>query len=138
MVSYKAKKNKNVVLLSSQHSSNILNESNKRNQKQFSTTMRSKEALIVYSRRASRYIYSSVKYTSKRWHVPFWCNILDLTCCNAFVLYSDVFPNHYQKQSHRRRLFLSDLGYRIESKLQRKKIVHYRFMQLTKSDSSNI
>ena len=30
MVSYKAKKNKNVVLLSSQHSSNILNESNKR------------------------------------------------------------------------------------------------------------
>ena len=30
MVSYKAKKNKNVVLLSSQHSSNILNESNNR------------------------------------------------------------------------------------------------------------
>ena len=49
-------------------------------------------------------------YTSKRWHVPVWCDILNLTCYNVFVLYSDVFPNHIQKQSHRRRLFLSDLS----------------------------
>ena len=88
-------------------SSNILNESNKRKPETILYYNATKRGVDCVDERVGTY---SVKYTSKRWHVPVWCNILDLTCYNAFVLNSDVFPNHHQKQSHRRKLFLSDLG----------------------------
>ena len=107
MVSYKAKKNKNVVLLLSHHSSNILNESNKRKPETILYNNATKGGIDCVDKRVGTY---SVKHPSKRWHVPVWCNTLDLTCYIAFVLYSNVFPNHHHKQSHRRRLFLSDLG----------------------------
>lgn len=50
----------------------------------------------------------SVKYKSKRWHVTIFCNLLDIACLNAFVLYNEVFPE--ENKSHRRRLFLISLG----------------------------
>ena len=107
MVSYKTKYIKNLVLRSSQHSLNILNESNKRKPGTILYYNATKGGVDCVHEQVGTY---SVKYTSKRWYVPVWCNILNLTCYSAFVLYSDVFPNHHQKQSHRRKWFLSDLG----------------------------
>ena len=90
----KQKKNKNIVLLSSQHSSNILNESNTRKPETILYYNATKGGVDCVDERVGTY---SVKYTTKRCHVPVWCNILDLTCYNGFILYSDVFPNHHQK-----------------------------------------
>ena len=67
MVSYKAKKNKNVVFLSSQHSSNILIESNKRKPETILYYNEAKESVDFVDERVDTY---SVKYKSKRWHVP--------------------------------------------------------------------
>jgi hypothetical protein len=113
IVSYKAKKNKNVCLLSSQHKSNKLSEGNKQKPETILYYNSTKGGVDCVDERVGTY---SVKYTSKRWHVPVWCNIIDLTCYNAFVLYTSTFPDYHSSKSHKRRLFLSDLGMALSQK----------------------
>ena len=62
MISYKAKKNKNVVLLSSQHSSSILNEFNKRKPETILYYNATKGGVDYVDERVGTY---SVKYTNK-------------------------------------------------------------------------
>jgi hypothetical protein len=58
----------------------------------------------------------SVKYKSRRWHVPVFCNLVDIAAYNAFILYQQCFPDWEKKKSHRRRLFLVELGVSLSEK----------------------
>ena len=64
------------LFLSSQHSSNILNESNKKKPETILYYNATKGGVDCVDERVGKY---SVKYTSKRCHVLVWCNILNLT-----------------------------------------------------------
>lgn len=114
LISYKAKKNKNVVLLSTQHNENRINEGNEKKKSEIVLYYNStKGGVDCVDERVSCY---SVKYISKRWHVNVFCNILDLSCFNTFVLYTSVFPTFEEKKSHKRRIFLSNLGMSLSQK----------------------
>lgn len=46
-----------------------------------------------------------------RWPVALFCNILDVSASNAFIIFNDIFPEwKIEKACRRRRLFLIDLG----------------------------
>ena len=126
IVSYKAKKNKNVFLLSSQHKDEKLSEGKTKKPEVILYYNSTKGGVDCVDERVGTY---SVKYTSKRWHVPVWCNLLDLTCYNAFILYTCVFPNYQNGKSHKRRLFLSELGMALSQK--------YRESRKANTSSSN-
>ena len=107
LVSYKAKKNKNVILLSTQHKENKISIGEKKKPELVLYYNKTKGGVDCADERIASY---SIKYISKRWHVPVFCNIVDLSCYNAYVLYTTVFQEYQQGKSHKRRLFLSDLG----------------------------
>lgn len=107
LVSYKSKTNKTVIALSSQHASTEIVSSSKQ-----------KPAIIVYYNSTKggcdaadqRIATYSVKYTSRRWHVVAFCNIVDISALNAYILFSLSDVEWNSNVSHRRRLFLLRLS----------------------------
>ena len=117
MAAYKAKKTKMVIILSSEHSMSTLSDADNRKP----------TAIIDYNHRKGgtdrmdQTIASyTTKYKSRRWHVPVFCNILDIACLNAYVLHKELFPQLNQDKSNRRRLFLLSLGFALTRHQQSK------------------
>lgn len=52
----------------------------------------------------------STKRKSRRWPMVLFYNILDVSAVNAFIIWSHVNPQWNAKKTHRRRLFLKQLG----------------------------
>lgn len=113
LLSYKTKKNKKVHLLSSQHTSCKLNNTPKRKPDTISYYNHTKGGVDCADERIGTY---SVKYKTKRWHVTVFCNILDMACLNAFILFCDVFPKYNEKKSNKRKLFLGELGLELSKR----------------------
>ena len=107
LTSYKAERNKTALVLSSQHNDNIISNGEKKKPEVILYYNDTKGGVDCVDERVATY---SVKYISKRWHVTVFCNIIDLSCYNAYVLYTLVHPNYQHGKSHNRRIFLSDLG----------------------------
>jgi len=107
LVSYKAKRNKCVILLSSQHSSSTVENTALKKPLAIADYNTSKFGVDVMDQMVANY---TVKYKSRRWHVTVFCNILDISCINAYVLHKEVFPKNNANKSHRRRLFLLQLA----------------------------
>ena len=107
LVSYKAKKNKIVLVLSSQHSTPCLTMRDDKKPTVITNYNETKGGVDTMDQMASTY---TTKYKSRRWHVAVFCNILDLSCLNAYILYSLIFPNQNANKSHRRRIFLVSLA----------------------------
>ena len=63
----------------------------------------------------------TVKFKCKRWHVAYFCNLLDLSAFNAFVIHSLHDESWNANKSHRRRLFLLELGFQLIRKHQIKR-----------------
>ena len=82
LLSYKAKKNKKVYLVSSQHTSCKLSDGPKKKPETILYYNSTKGGVDSVDERIGTY---SVKYKIKRWHVTVFCNILDMACYNAFV-----------------------------------------------------
>ena len=110
LVSYKAKCNKIVLLGSTQHMTNdIISQDNK------------KPAVIHYYNKTKggvdgldqRIGAYSVKWKSRRWHIPVFCDLVDISAYNAFILYTQCFPEWQKTKSHRRRVFLLELGIKL-------------------------
>lgn len=112
LVSYTAKKNKQVLVISSQHSSTAVDNSSKRKPIAILDYNKTKGGVDVMDQKVGSY---SVKYKARRWHVAVFCNILDISCLNAFVIFTGVFPGWNAGKSHRRRLFLIALGKQLVS-----------------------
>ena len=110
MTSYKAKRNKVVILLSSKHSASTVQQHEPFKLTTVLDYNDSKGGVDVMDKLVGAY---SVKYKSRRWHVAVFCNILDISCVNAFKLLLGVLPNRYGNKSHKRRIFLTELGFQL-------------------------
>ena len=97
LTSYKAKRNKTVLVLSSQHNDNKIGNGEKKKPEVILYYNDTKGGVDCVDERVATY---SVKYISKRWHVTVFCNIIDLSCYNAYVLYTLVHPNYQHGKSH--------------------------------------
>jgi hypothetical protein len=118
LVSYKAKKNKNVLVLSSQHRQPSVSQDPPNKPEVIYYYNSTKGGVDALDERVGTY---SVRYKTRRWHVRVFCDLLDIAAFNAFVLYSDVFPNYNAELSHRRRLFLTDLGMSLSKQYREEK-----------------
>ena len=107
-MSYKAKKNKVMLMISSAHNSRSIDQSDPTKKAevifQYNET---KGGVDVVDRMNGNY---SVKCKSRRWHVVIFCSVLDIACYNSFVLFSEVFPEYESNNCDKRRLFLIHLG----------------------------
>ena len=110
LVSYKAKQTKVVLVLSSQHSAaNVTNAENRKPQV-ICDYNKTKGGTDQMDQMIGSY---TTKYKSRRWHVPVFCNILDITCLNAFILHKLLVPECNSSKPNRRRLFLLALGHTL-------------------------
>ena len=103
LISYKAKSNKIVLLCSSQHSTNEIMPQENRKPLVIDYYNKTKGGVDAIDQRIGAY---TVKSRSKCWHIPVFCNLVDIASYNAFVLYQQCFLNWNKNKSHRRRLFL--------------------------------
>lgn len=107
LCAYKAKANKIVLMLSSQHSAPSVTAQENRKPTVIIDYNKSKGGTDSMDQQIGCY---TVKYKSRRWHVVVFCNVLDIACLNAFILHRESFPEWNANKSHRRRLFLVQLG----------------------------
>lgn len=107
MVTYKPKKNRFVLLLSTKHfTRSICEEKNKPAMiMDYNATKGGADTLdqMVGTFCSKRKV--------NRWPMALFCNILDVSAVNAFVVYTKMFPQyHIDEKASRRRLFLKELG----------------------------
>ncbi|CAD7081494.1 unnamed protein product [Hermetia illucens] len=107
LVTYVPKKNRSVILQSTLHTTNSIN--NKENKKPLiiEDYNASKGAVDTLDKLVACY---STKRKTKRWPVAVFCNIIDISCYNAFILFTQVEPDWNKSKLYRRRLFLEQLG----------------------------
>jgi hypothetical protein len=118
LVSYQAKKGKNVLLMSSQHCQPTVADTPPHKPDVILYYNATKVGVDCLDERVGTY---SVKYKTRRWHVVVFCNLIDIAAFNAFVLYCDIFPDYQKAVRHRRRLFLTDLGMSLSEKHRRER-----------------
>ncbi|XP_019135160.2 piggyBac transposable element-derived protein 4-like [Larimichthys crocea] len=106
-VSYIPKKGKNVVLLSTKHRDPAVEEGPKRKPKIIVDYNHCKDAVDNLDKVVGTY---SCSRRSSRWPQTLFCNILNVSAFNAYILYTDVNPSWNERKLFRRRLFLEDLG----------------------------
>lgn len=102
LTSYQGKKNKNVILLSTLHSSVEFESNEKKTPDVIKFYNSTKFGVDVLDQMARKY---SVKAPSRRWPVHVFYNILDLAGINAWILYKEA-----TKESISRRDFLLRLA----------------------------
>ena len=107
LVSYKSKTNKTVIALSSQHASTEIASSPKQKPVIIEYYNSTKGGCDAADQRIATY---SVKYASRRWHVVAFCNIIDISALNAYILFTLSDIDWKSNVSHRRRLFLLRLS----------------------------
>lgn len=112
LLMYAAKKNKPVLLMSTLHKTTDVSEQ----------TLAKKPHVIEYYNSTKSGVDAAderigtytVKYRSCRWHTVVFCNIVDASAFNAYVLHCESKPD-WTKRSCRRRLFLKELGKQLSS-----------------------
>ncbi len=108
LVSYVAKKNKVVNLISTTHrKATIDHSSEKKKPDVVEYYNHTKGGVDAADERIGTY---STKFKCRRWHVVFFTNILDLSAFNGYVIHSIVEPNWNSTKFFRRRLYLLALG----------------------------
>lgn len=108
LVSYMAKRNKVVNVLSTMHRKAVVQQDNvKRKTDVIQFYNATKGGVDAADERVGTY---SVKFRARRWHVVVFCNILDLSAFNGFVVHRLFDPQWNENKSHRRRLYLLALG----------------------------
>ena len=84
LTAYKAKSNKVVLLLSSQHQTVSISDDEKKKPEPILAYNRTKVGVDALDQMAKRY---STKAGTRRWPLATFCNILDLAGINAWILY---------------------------------------------------
>ena len=86
------------------------------------TTTQQKGGVDAADERVSTY---ATKYKKNSWYVAFFCNILDLSALNIFVVHSHVNPSCNQNKLYRRRLLLLELGQSLWKDHINHHVIHY-------------
>ena len=73
-------------------------------------------------------------YSCKRkvnmWLMALFCNIMDISAYNAFLIYSEIKPTFNQRKKYKRQIFLEELGESlVKEKIIRRKMVHEEIEQ---------
>nr|XP_033472352.1 piggyBac transposable element-derived protein 4-like [Epinephelus lanceolatus]XP_033472354.1 piggyBac transposable element-derived protein 4-like [Epinephelus lanceolatus] len=106
-VSYVPKRGRNVLLLSTKHREPAVEEGPKKKPKIVTDYNHCKGAVDNLDKVVGTY---SSRRRSCRWPQTLFCNILDVSSYNAFILFVAVDPSWNQRKLFRRRLFLEELG----------------------------
>lgn len=129
IVSYIAKKNRCVLLLSSAHFALDVNDKK----------LPTKCGVDVADQMIATY---SCKRKHNRWPAVIFDYILDVSALNGFIVYSDINPNWYADQSRSRKEYLKTLGTQLITpwQLQRTSVPRaensLRFLEKTRSEST--
>lgn len=108
LVSYLQKKNKNVIVISSQHHSNEVDDKREDG----------KPAIILHYNKTKGAVDTadqlirtySCQRKNRRWPMVFFQNLVDIAALNSFVVFTSVNRDYEVEKSHKRRLFLEHLG----------------------------
>ncbi|XP_053271933.1 piggyBac transposable element-derived protein 4-like [Pleuronectes platessa] len=107
LVSYLPKKNKNVILMSTLHKDAAVSEAEHRKPQIILDYNRNKGGVDCLDKLTGTY---TCKRMTARWPVAVFHNILDVTACNAYVVWTAIDPAWNQGKRFKRRLFLAELG----------------------------
>ncbi|XP_030192961.1 piggyBac transposable element-derived protein 4-like [Gadus morhua] len=107
LVSYLPKKNKNVILMSTLHKDSAVSEAEHRKPQIILDYNRNKGGVDCLDKLTGTY---TCKRMTARWPVPVFHNILDVSACNAYAVWTAIDPAWYQGKCFKRRLFLAELG----------------------------
>lgn len=107
LVSYVPKRGRSVILLSSMHKdAQISNREDKKPQIILDYN-HAKGGVDTLDQMVGTY---STKRKTRRWPLVLFFNIMDVSAVNAFIIWSHLNPEWNSNKSHRRRLFLKQLG----------------------------
>jgi hypothetical protein len=110
MVSYVPKRGKAVTLLSSQHHDAAVMPDGERKPEIINYYHKTKAGVDVLDKLVRTY---SCKRSTRRWTVSLFFNLIDIAALNALVLWITANPDWNSSKSHRRRLFLRELGMQL-------------------------
>ncbi|XP_026150656.1 M-phase phosphoprotein 8 isoform X3 [Mastacembelus armatus] len=110
LVSYLPKRHKNVVLLSTKHRMPKISSRTKRKPQMMLDYNRCKGGVDTMDKMISTY---SCRRKTKRWPLALFFNMLDISAFNAYIVWTAIHPGWHQRTSHRRRLFLHELGKKL-------------------------
>ena len=107
MVSYIPKKNRNVILLSSQHQGEVIDEEHDFKPEIIMDYNKTKSAVDTLDKLVREY---RCLRTSRRWPLALFFDLIDIAGHNAFCAWLAHEPDYNVGKSHRRRLFLMQLA----------------------------
>lgn len=113
LVSYIPKKNKCVVLQSTLHKDEKIDQSLQRKPEIINDYNKTKGAVDTLDKMVATY---TTKRKTNRWPVVVFSNILDISAYNAFVLYCKINKSWKKDCSYQRRIFLENLGEKLIKK----------------------
>lgn len=106
LCSYVPKVNKAVILLSTMHSTDVIDDSLKKKPEVISFYNKTKSGVDVMDKMLGTY---TCKRRTSRWPLAFFFNILDVASLAAYIIYSKNNPTSY-RSTNKRRNFLKDLA----------------------------
>ncbi len=119
LVSYVPKKAHAVILLSSLHHDQAIVDEEKNKPEIILYYNNTKGGVDRMDQMVRTY---SCKRKTKRWPMTFFFNIIDVGCLAAFVVWITKNTQWNEKKTHRRRIFLLELGYHlVQSHLDRRR-----------------
>ncbi|XP_038854857.1 piggyBac transposable element-derived protein 4-like [Salvelinus namaycush] len=107
LVSYLAKKNKNVLLLSTLHTEADISDRHDRKPAVILDYNCNKGGVDNLDKVVGTY---SCRRMTARWPLVVFHNILDVSCYNAFVIWREIKPDWMPRKRNKRRVFLEQLG----------------------------
>lgn len=110
LVEYTPKKNKLVTVLSSFHHDNSTNSDHKKLPEIIDYYNRTKTGVDLMDKLVGSY---TVRRKSNRWPYTVFCNMIDISGINAFVLWTKCNPDWEANKKFKRRLYLIELGYSL-------------------------
>lgn len=111
LVSYVPQTNRFVTLLSTVHKTKEVSTEEKKKPAIISYYNSTKGAVDTLDKMVATY---QCKRKINRWPMAIFSNILDVSACNAFVLFTSLNPQwNSNKKSIRRRLFLAEVGHSL-------------------------
>ncbi|XP_019123568.2 piggyBac transposable element-derived protein 4 isoform X1 [Larimichthys crocea] len=107
LVSYIPKRGKNVLLLSTKHRSPDISDEMKKKPIIIHDYNRCKGGVDTLDKVVATY---SCRRKTQSWPLALFHNLIDVSLYNAYVLWKSVDPSWHQQKSHRRRLYIQEVG----------------------------
>ena len=115
---YVAKKSKPVLILSTLHNNTAVSDTQTKKPLAILDYNTTKGGVDAADERIGTY---SVKYITRRWHAVVFCNIVDCSAFDAFILHQQYDPD-WSKRTWRRRMFLKELAHLLTEPYRQRRL----------------